>query len=140
MMRIAAFLLGIIIQSSAIAVVIELDPGKSLMTTGFGDPPTPMNNNFAVGRGVVFEVNSSLQLTGAGLWIDPILVTLTFELFQIDDPLSSDLVAGATFLTGGTTQHSDTGSGLAFYDVEFSGVIVDPGAFYYLNASFPEAV
>ena len=35
----------LLLSSQVNAALIELDPGTPLITTGFGDPPVPMNNN-----------------------------------------------------------------------------------------------
>jgi hypothetical protein len=95
---------------------------------------TNQNDNWATGRGIVFQADQHLTLDSIGVFQDLTSINLNYSFSQIDDPFF-DVTAGQIILSAGTLSNVTT-SGLQWIDVAISPLTLTAGNYYHLLFDF----
>ncbi len=87
-------------------------------------------NEYAAGRGIVFEAAENTQIDSVGIFVDLTGITLSFEVAQVPT-LTGFVAAGQTILRSGSALV--TTAGLAWFDFGFSPLDLLAGEFYHIE-------
>jgi hypothetical protein len=111
---------------------INLDPG-----TGLIQFTTNVNDGYASGRGMVFTMNSTIQVSSFGFYTSGNTGPTTWTLHQVTN-LSGNVLVGATLLA--TVVDTMSAGALGYYDTPtFTPVTLTAGNSYHLNLAYTQA-
>lgn len=128
------------ILAATLCAACALDAGNAAAAQHTFVPPNDAtgsqywagNDNWTMGRGIIFGVTSRQSVTGVGLLHDLSNIDLRFGLYEITKSAVT-LTRGATLASGGSTVTTD---GRDWIDYALAGVVLDPGKDYLLEFAF----